>query len=782
MKKTWAVSARHVAALLVAMVSTCAMAQLTLGTTPPRGFGVPAVPDLPLLTIKQPLKVGFVYVGAVGTGGWSFQHEQARRAVEREFGELVVTTRVENVPENETADRVFRQLVERGHKLIFATAFGYMEPVRRAAEAYPTMARFEHATGFRTARNLRTYDARTYEGAYLAGILAGRTTRSNTLGVVAPVPIPEAIRNIDAFAMGAQKVNPSARVRVQWVNAWFNPPAEARGAQTLIDGGADVLLQLTDSSAVLQTAERNGKRAIGWDSDMSAYAPRAHLASSVVNWAPYYIAAVRAQLNGTWSSGRTWWGVREGAIDLVSLADDVPADVRELIAQARQQLRDGSLSIWKSPLADNRGRTVLEDGVSPTDRFLEGVNFYVKGVEGDVPGAPAPASAVSSAPAPLPLPGAVQEAGADTTAPPGCERPAAGVLNVRIGHVAPLTGPIAHLGQDNENGARLAVEDLNAKCLRIGEKLAKFELVPQDDAGDPATGNLVAQRLVAMRVNGVVGHLNSGTTIPAAKIYRDAGIVQLSPSSTNPRYTRLGYSTAFRMLADDQRLGQVLGRYAVEVAEGKRVVIVDDRTAYGEGVADAFQAGVLKAGGKVLRRDVVNQYATEFSLQVMQIKAANPDVVFYGGMDVVAGPLLKQLRRAGVNAKFMGGDGICTRELIALAGADAADDTVLCAEAGGVDEEFQPGMNEFRKRYGQRFGMPVQLYAPYAYDAVNALAQAMQTAGSIDPTRYRAALAANSFVGVTGPVAFDANGDNRNGVLTLYAYGGGRRVAVAVLH
>lgn len=778
MKKMWTASVRRAVAFLAAMTtSACALAQLTLGTTPSRGFEVSAASELPLLTVRQPLKVGFVYVGPVGTGGWTFQHELARKAVEREFGPLVVTTKVESVPEDETADRVFRQLVERGHKLIFATAFGYMEPARRAAQAYPSMVRFEHATGFKTERNLRTYDTRTYEGAYLAGILAGRMTSSNTLGVVAPIPIPEAIRNINAFTMGAQTVNPSVRVKVQWINSWFNPRVEARAAQALIDGSADTLLQLTDSSAVLETAERNGKRAIGWDSDMKAYAPKAHLASSVVDWSPYYIKAVREQLNGTWISGSSWWGVKEGAIDLVSLADDVPADVRERIEQAKQQLRDGSLQIWKSPLADNRGRVVLEAGASATDRFLAGVNFYVRGVEGDVPGA---SPAVSAVPPLLPLP--QSDAVVDTAAQPGCERPAAGVLNVRIGHVAPLTGPIAHLGRDNENGARLAVEDLNAKCLRIGEKLAKFELVPQDDAGDPMTGVRVAQRLVGLRVNGVVGHLNSGTTIPAAKIYRDAGIVQLSPSATNPRYTRLGFNTAFRMLADDQRLGQMLGRYAVEVAKGKRIAIIDDQTAYGGGVADSFAAGVTTAGGTVIRRDTVNQYATSFSSLVAQVKAMEPDVVFYGGMDVVAGPLLRQLRQAGVNAKFMGGDGICTLELIALAGAQVANDSVLCGEAGGIDDEYRPAMRAFAERFSQRFGVPVLLYAPYTYDAVQALVQAMQSAGSSDPARYRSALAANSFVGLTGPVSFDAKGDNRIGTLTLYAYGGGRRVAVAVLH
>ena len=371
---------------------------------------------------------------------------------------------------------------------------------------------------------------------------------------------------------------------------------------------------------------------------------------------------------------------------------------------------------------------------------------------------------------------------ADATAQPGCDAPPAGVLNVKIGHVAPLSGVLAHLGRDNENGARLAVEDLNAKCLRIDGKLAKFELVPEDDEGDPRIGVQVAQRLVDMQVNGVVGHLNSGSTIPAARLYRDAGIVQISPSATNPRYTRLGYSTAFRMLADDQALGNVLGRYAVEVANGKRIAVVDDRTAYGQGVADAFQAGVMKAGGTVIRRDFVNDRATEFTLLAAQIKAAHPDIVFYGGMDVVAGPLLKQMKRDGIDAKFMGGDGVCTGALVALAGAEAVQDSVLCGEAGGIDDEFRPSMGNFLARYRERFGISVLVYAPYTYDAVRAMAQAMQSAESAEPRRYLSALAANSYAGVTGPVAFDSKGDIRNIAVTLYAYGGGRRAAVAVLH
>ena len=733
---------------------------------------------LPILPSKQPLKIGFVYVGPIGDGGWTYQHEQARRAVEEEFGDQVLTTRVESVPENQAADGVFRQLVERGNKLVFATTFGYMEPLARVAASSPPDVRFEHATGYRSTRNVRTYDARTYEGAYLAGIVAGHMTRADTLGVVAPIPIPEIIRNINAYTMGAQTANPKLRVKVRWVNSWFNPPAEASAAQSLIDSGVDTLFQFTDSAEVLKTAERNGKRAIGWDSDMRAYAPQAHLASSVVNWAPYYLKAVREAMNGTWVTGNTWWGVRQGAIDLVSLASDVPEVARRQVDLAKQQLRDGALSIWRGPIVDNHGRTVLGNGVIGDDSFLAGVNFYVRGVEGEIPGAKVaatPATGISATP-----PASVT-AGVSAGAP-GCNSSPAEVVGVKIGHVGPLSGPIAHLGQDNENGARMAIEDLNAKCLRIGGKVAQFELVPQDDAGDPLTGMRVAQRLVAMRVNGVVGHLNSGTTIPAAKLYQDAGIPQISPSATNPKYTRLGYKTAFRMLADDEALGKTLGRYAIEVAKGKRIAIIDDRTAYGSGVAAAFEMGALKSGGLVVRRDYVTDRSTEFALVVAQLKAARPDIVFYGGMDTVAGTLLKEIKRSGLDVKFMGGDGICTRDLVSLAGAEAVNDVVLCGEAGGVDEEMQVAINDFKRRYARRFGVPVIVYAPYVYDAVNVLAQAMVNAGSADPARYLRVLATSSYKGVAGSFAFDEKGDVRDGAITLYAYGGGNRTAVAVLH
>ncbi|MFM8823269.1 MAG: BMP family ABC transporter substrate-binding protein, partial [Limnohabitans sp.] len=238
----------------------------------------------------EPLKVAFAYVGPVGDGGWTFAHDNARKALEKQFGDKIVTSFVEKVPESADAERVFRDLASQGNKVIFGTTFGYMDPMLKVA-ADNKEIKFEHATGYKTADNMRTYDSRTYEGAYMAGVIAGKMTKSNTLGVVASIPIPEVIRNINTFTLGAQSVNPKVKTKVVWVNEWFNPPKETEAATALINGGADVLMQNTDSPAVLQTAEKMGKRAFGWDSDMTAYGPKAHLGSAVINWAPYYIKA-----------------------------------------------------------------------------------------------------------------------------------------------------------------------------------------------------------------------------------------------------------------------------------------------------------------------------------------------------------------------------------------------------------------------------------------------------------------------------------------------------------
>lgn len=335
----------------------------------------------------EPLKIAFAYVGPVGDGGWTFAHDNARKALEKEFGDKIQTSFVENVPESADAERVIRDMVGQGNKLIFGTTFGYMEPMLKVAADTPDV-KFEHATGYKQAPNMRTYDSRTYEGAYMAGVIAGKMTKSNTLGVVASIPIPEVIRNINSFTLGAQSVNPKIKTKVVWVNEWFNPPKETEAATSLINGGADILFQNTDSPAVLKTAEEKGKRAFGWDSDMTAYGPKAHLASAVINWGPYYINATRAALEGKWTGGsHTWSGVKDGAIDIVSIAEDVPADTKAKVQDVKNGLKDGSFVIWKGPINDNAGKPLLKKDETADDKFLSGINFYVKGVEGKVPGA-----------------------------------------------------------------------------------------------------------------------------------------------------------------------------------------------------------------------------------------------------------------------------------------------------------------------------------------------------------------------------------------------------------
>ena len=333
----------------------------------------------------EPLKIAFAYVGPVGDGGWSYAHDNGRKALEKEFGDKIETSFVESVPESADAERVLRDMAGQGNKLIFGTTFGYMESMLKVAADNPGI-KFEHATGYKTAENMRTYDSRTYEGAYMAGVIAGRMTKSNTLGVVASIPIPEVIRNINSFTLGAQSSNPNIKTKVVWVNEWFNPPKETEAATALINGGADILFQNTDSSAVLQTAEKMGKRGFGWDSDMTAYGPKAHLGSAIINWAPYYIKTVGEVLDGKWATGQTWWGVKEGAIDLVSLAADVPEEAKKALDDVKAGLKAGSYNIWKGPISDNTGKEVLAKDAVADDKFLGGINFFVKGVEGKVPG------------------------------------------------------------------------------------------------------------------------------------------------------------------------------------------------------------------------------------------------------------------------------------------------------------------------------------------------------------------------------------------------------------
>ena len=330
------------------------------------------------------MKIAFAYVGPVGDGGYTFAHDQGRLALEKEFGDKIKTSYVESVPEGADAERVLRDMAANGNKLVFGTTFGYMEPIQKIAPDFPDV-KFEHATGYKTAANVSTYDSRTYEGAYLAGIIAGSMTKSNVLGVVGSVPIPEVLRNINSFTLGAQSMNPKIKTKVVWVNEWFAPEGNR---------GCDFADQRRRRHPVpeyrlrrrAQDGRGKGKRAFGWDSDMTAYGPKAHLGSAIINWTPYYTKTVREMLDGKWSSQQTWWGVKEGAIDIVSLADDVPAEAKARIEEVKKGLKDGTFHIWKGPITGQDGKELLAADAVAEDKFLTGINFYVKGVEGKVPG------------------------------------------------------------------------------------------------------------------------------------------------------------------------------------------------------------------------------------------------------------------------------------------------------------------------------------------------------------------------------------------------------------
>jgi branched-chain amino acid transport system substrate-binding protein len=354
---------------------------------------------------------------------------------------------------------------------------------------------------------------------------------------------------------------------------------------------------------------------------------------------------------------------------------------------------------------------------------------------------------------------------------------------IKIGHVAPVSGANAHLGKDMENGAKMAVEDLTAKNIKIGGKPVKFVIQYEDDAGDPKQGTNAAQKLVDAKVQGVIGHLNSGTTIPASKIYYDAGIPQISPAATSPVYTKQKFNTTFRVVANDNKLGGTLGAYAVQKLGAKKIAVIDDRTAYGQGVAEEFVKGAKKAmpGVQIVGKEFTNANATDFNAILTNIKSKNPDLVFFGGMDSVGGPLLRQMKALGINAKYMGGDGVCTDALYRLSAGAAADGVVTCAEAGGVPADMSKNIDEFRARYKKQFGQEVQLYAPYVYDAIMTMVQAMQEANSSEPAKYLPYLAKIKHQGVTGPIAFDQYGDIKDGALTLYTYKAGKKTQMEVV-
>ena len=332
----------------------------------------------------EPLKAAWVYVGPVGDAGWTFAHDNGRKAAEAEFGDKIKTSFVEKVPEGADAERVFRDLATQGNKIIFATSFGYMEPMLKVAGEFPDV-KFEHATGYKTAPNMRIYDSSFYQDAYMAGIIAGKMSKTGTIGFVGSFPIPEVLRNINAFTLGAQTVNPKIKTKVVWVSTWFDPPKESEAAQSLINGGADVLLQNTDSTAVLQTAEKNGKYAFGWDSDMSAFAPKAHLASAIVDWSNYYKKAIKEVMDKTWKTERTVWGVKEGTNDLIKIADVVPEDIKKKIDEIKAGMKGGTFEVFTGPIVDSTGKERLAKDAKADQEWKDKVDFYVKGVEGKIP-------------------------------------------------------------------------------------------------------------------------------------------------------------------------------------------------------------------------------------------------------------------------------------------------------------------------------------------------------------------------------------------------------------
>ena len=352
-------------------------------------------------------------------------------------------------------------------------------------------------------------------------------------------------------------------------------------------------------------------------------------------------------------------------------------------------------------------------------------------------------------------------------------------IEVKIGHVAPLTGPIAHLGKDNENGARLALEEINKAGLTIDGKKVVLTLVPEDDAEDPKTATQVAQKLVDAKVVGVVGHLNSGTSIPASKIYSDAGITQISPSSTNPDYTNQGFKTTYRLVATDAQQGPALGNYVANTLKAKTVAIIDDSTQYGKGLADEFEKTVKAAGVKVVTREASNNKATDFKAILTKIKGSKPDVIMYGGMDATGGPLAKQATELGIKAKIVGGDGMCTEKLIELAGDAVVN--VTCSEAGKALSKMDQGA-DFQKRYKERFNSDVQIYAPFTYDAVYVLVDAMKRANSTDPAKILVAMPDTKMNGLVGNIAFDSKGDMKEGVITLYDFKDKKKTVLDVIN
>jgi len=392
-------------------------------------------------------------------------------------------------------------------------------------------------------------------------------------------------------------------------------------------------------------------------------------------------------------------------------------------------------------------------------------------------GIPAPALAVLLALSACGRKEAPEAPSAAAPAAAGASAPAAAgpAQVVRIGHAAPLSGPQAHYGRDNENGVRMAIDELNAQKLSIGGKPVRFELVAEDDAGDPRQGTAAAQKFCDQKVAGVVGHLNSGTTIPAARIYNDCGIPHITPSASNPALTHAGYKTSFRLIANDDAMGAAVAAYAADTLKLKKVAIVDDRSAYGQGVAQVFRKTAEARGMQVVDLQFTNDKATDFTAILTAIRAKNPDAIFYGGFDPQAGPMLRQMEQLGLtNVRFLGGDGVCTMEIAKLSGKAKTLDQVVCA-TGGAALDRMPGGQAWKQKYDQRFPGQFQVYSPYAYDATFVLVDAMKRANSTDPKVYTPFIASTDYQGVTARIRFEPNGELKNPATTLYTFKGGQR-------
>ena len=348
------------------------------------GLALVTLPALAQPKAGEPLKIGFVYVSPIGDAGWTYQHDVGRKEMEKALGGKVTTKFIESVPEGADAERVIRELAQSGHSLIFTTSFGYMNPTEKVAKQFPKHM-FDHATGYKSGKNVGTYNARFYEGRYLAGIVAGKMTKTNTAGYVAAFPIPEVVMGINAFTRGMRSVNPKAETKVVWVNSWYDPGREREAADTLISQGADVVTHHTDSTAAVQAAEAKKVYAIGYHSDMSKYGPNAQLTAVTHNWGEYYTRTVQAAVDGKWKPDTVWMGVKENVIRMAPFNKAVPQDVQDLVRKTEAEMKAGKFHPFTGPYNDNAGKERLAAGKSLDDATLNKMDYYVEGVQGKLP-------------------------------------------------------------------------------------------------------------------------------------------------------------------------------------------------------------------------------------------------------------------------------------------------------------------------------------------------------------------------------------------------------------